>query len=522
MKSKAKIILLIILLILPTILAIISYQLMSGSSINKQGITEMTLIDLNEKEYRFEKSSETLNMADISTNPIEFFLRVNADGVQTTLPEPLKGTKYYQATFISYGREVEYKYYFTAARELCYFVDDSDVCYKIDEEQAQFFLQSEYGMSLFEDATLPVMTLSSGEEIAPAAIDWKYLIGTSEYAEYSHTAEEADASRHTVSGAIEMNFTIQPDLLMVKITEDGNEIFNDIYSNIGNIEIPVGTEISVTADATWAESRELGYSGSATYSFNAVYQDKPVFYISSTTLSVGDFAVLTASNVSDPATITFTSEPELNYTPIFFQDGALFRAFIPLSIKLDHPDSYKFSCGADGVVQEITLNVDQLSESSRNNTEKIGDFKTVLPEVYATQTSTRYFDGIFIDPVTVNTTARLGFARRISDGNGKSFLHEGYDYEATDGGTVQAVNNGVVFYAGIIDNCGNVVVIDHGYGLMTTYVFMSDVTVSEGDVVSTGDKIGTCGYSDYLHLETTIFGVPVDIDPLWKSGVITD
>ena len=523
MKSRAKIVFLILLLILPTILAVAGLKLTGGGTISGSGITGMTLVDLKDKVFTFEKSSAELDPADPTTNPIEFFTRVNGDGTETTLPEPLEGTKYYQATFVSYGRDVEYKYYFTPSRELCYFVDDSGKCFKIDEDEALAFLRSEYGMSLFEDATLPVMTLSGGDEIAPAALSWKYLIAADEYAEYSKVAEgQADTAAHTVAGAIELNFTVKPDILRVRVDKGGEEIFNDLYDNIANLSLDVGSEIGVAVEATWSESRELGYSGEATYSFRAVYQDKPVFYLSATTLSVGDFAVLTATNVGDPSTITFTSEPALNYTPIFFQDGSVYRALIPLSIRHEHPEAYKFTCGADGVNQEISVNVKPLSGGSRNFKEVIGDFKNQLPEVYSTQTAKRYFDGIFIDPVTVNTTARLGFGRTISNGKGSSFIHEGYDYAATNGGTVQAVNNGVVIYAGELADCGHLVVIDHGYGLMTTYVYMSTVTVQKGDEVKTGDKIGTCGYGDYLHLETTVFGVSVDIDPLWKAGVITD
>ena len=52
--------------------------------------------------------------------------------------------------------------------------------------------------------------------------------------------------------------------------------------------------------------------------------------------------------------------------------------------------------------------------------------------------------------------------------------------------------------------------------------YLSTVTVKAGDEVKTGDKLGTGGYADVIHLETTVFGNPVDIDTLWKSGVITN
>ena len=519
--KKTALIFLIIALLIPSAVAIVNYNLTKNAAVSQQSITEMTLKDLSGKEFSFERTQDELDVKNPASNPIKFFSALNSDAKEAELPEPLMGTEYYKATFTSYGREIVYKYYFTPDSQYCYFVDDSDKSFKISAEHAAAFLSSEYGMSLFDDAKLPVMTLSNGDVIEPAALSWKYLTQSNVYADYESQAEEVDKTQHTISGAIEMEFDIQPDSLMVVVNQDGEEVYNGTYDDIGRVEVSVGSEISVTANATWAESSERGYSGNATYSFNAVYLDKPLFYLGSTTVEVGDFVVLTAKNVADPTSITFASEPELNYTPIFFADGVYYRALIPLSLYDEHPDAYKFTVSADGIVQDINLSVTKRTFKNASSSEKIGDFKAELSAVYNTQTATRYYDGIFTDPV-VDKTAKVGFARNRPDGNGGTHVHEGYDYTARKGGTVSAVNNGVVIYTGDVADCGKVVVVDHGFGLMTTYVYMTSISVSVGDEVKTDQEIGTCGYGDYLHLEVTVFGHPVDLDPLWKSGVITN
>ena len=278
----------------------------------------------------------------------------------------------------------------------------------------------------------------------------------------------------------------------------------------------------MTAAAEWAETDTRTYSGVATYAFNAVYLDKPVFYLGENSVEVGDFVVLTAKNITDPSTISFSAEPDINYTPIFFQDGVYYRALIPISIKTEHPESYLFTCSADGVTQEITMNVSARRQKTTTTAEKAGDFKTSLASVYATQTATKYFSGIFTDPFEHEKTAKIGFYNKRPDADGNTVIHEGYDYPTESGETICAVNNGIVLYAAEAENCGNIVVVDHGYGLMTTYVYLSAVTVKAGDEVKTGDKLGTGGYTDVIHLETTVFGYPVDIDTLWKYGVITN
>ncbi|MBR1663905.1 MAG: M23 family metallopeptidase, partial [Ruminococcus sp.] len=62
---------------------------------------------------------------------------------------------------------------------------------------------------------------------------------------------------------------------------------------------------------------------------------------------------------------------------------------------------------------------------------------------------------------------------------------------------------------------GNYVVIDHGNGYWTLYGHMQYTTVSLGDTVSQGQKIGvvgTTGWStgDHCHFEVRQNGEPVD------------
>jgi murein DD-endopeptidase MepM/ murein hydrolase activator NlpD len=56
----------------------------------------------------------------------------------------------------------------------------------------------------------------------------------------------------------------------------------------------------------------------------------------------------------------------------------------------------------------------------------------------------------------------------------------------------------LVCYSGYLDYAGYIVVIDHGLGLKTWYYNMgSDVTVSIGDRVERGQKIGVTGDSGF-------------------------
>jgi len=69
----------------------------------------------------------------------------------------------------------------------------------------------------------------------------------------------------------------------------------------------------------------------------------------------------------------------------------------------------------------------------------------------------------------------------------------GTDYAGAVGAPIRAANRGVVrlvdrFYLG-----GNVVYIDHGEGLVTAYLHLSQHRVAEGDTVAQGAVIGLVG-----------------------------
>ena len=90
-------------------------------------------------------------------------------------------------------------------------------------------------------------------------------------------------------------------------------------------------------------------------------------------------------------------------------------------------------------------------------------------------------------------------------------LHTGIDIGAASGTAVLAANKGTVIKAGWNNSYGNVVMIDHGGGIVTLYAHNSKLAVKTGDVVSRGQTIsyvGSTGMSTgpHLHFEVRING----------------
>lgn len=107
------------------------------------------------------------------------------------------------------------------------------------------------------------------------------------------------------------------------------------------------------------------------------------------------------------------------------------------------------------------------------------------------------------------------FGHRISPFTGRRELHAAYDIANRDGTPIVAPADGVVTFAGKKYLYGNLLVIDHGYGLVTRYGHLKAFEIKRGDKVKRGDviaKMGNTGRSTgpHLHYEVRLNGVPVN------------
>jgi len=98
--------------------------------------------------------------------------------------------------------------------------------------------------------------------------------------------------------------------------------------------------------------------------------------------------------------------------------------------------------------------------------------------------------------------------------------HRAVDIAAQPGTPVTAADRGIVVRAGWNNQgYGNFVVIDHNIDFVTLYAHLSEIFVSEGQVVAPGEPLGTVGSTGnstgpHLHFEIRDFGHL--IDPLGK------
>lgn len=125
------------------------------------------------------------------------------------------------------------------------------------------------------------------------------------------------------------------------------------------------------------------------------------------------------------------------------------------------------------------------------------------------------FEGFSIPVQDVPVTGVYG-SRRTFNGEERSW-HKGVDYAAPIGTPVRAPADGVVT-AALPETFfnGNIMTIDHGYGIFTIYAHLDAIKAEEGARVKEGDVIatvGNTGRSTGPHLHWGVYWHNVALDP---------
>ena len=152
----------------------------------------------------------------------------------------------------------------------------------------------------------------------------------------------------------------------------------------------------------------------------------------------------------------------------------------------------------------------QYTEPSPEQLERIHQDKTIKQDVFSHTDSEREWSGKFRPPVEAKISDVFGTQRMF---NGKvQSVHQGLDYAVPGGTPVSAVNAGTVLLASPLYFEGNCVVLDHGQGLMTLYLHLSEIKVKQGERIERGQQIGLSGGTGrasgpHLHLAVRWQGI---------------
>jgi murein DD-endopeptidase MepM/ murein hydrolase activator NlpD len=147
-----------------------------------------------------------------------------------------------------------------------------------------------------------------------------------------------------------------------------------------------------------------------------------------------------------------------------------------------------------GVLRELLGAIEQRLANVRSGVERRQALAAATPSIW---------------PVTGWLSS--GYGSRQDPFNGGSDFHPGLDISANHGRAVMATADGTVLSAAYGGAYGNLIVIDHGFGITTRYGHLSRFAVTNGQSVRRGEVIGYVGStgrstSPHLHYEILVNG----------------
>jgi murein DD-endopeptidase MepM/ murein hydrolase activator NlpD len=163
-------------------------------------------------------------------------------------------------------------------------------------------------------------------------------------------------------------------------------------------------------------------------------------------------------------------------------------------------------------VQRLTLpreKVELTEEVLRRVLEENREVKEILLRIRRE----KLWHNPFIRPLDGPITSPFGL-RRILNGKPRS-PHSGVDISAPLDSIVFSCNDGIVVFVKELYLGGKTVIIDHGFGLFSIYMHLSEILVKEGEKLRVGDSIGLVGSTGratgpHLHWGMRLIGARID------------
>ena len=145
-----------------------------------------------------------------------------------------------------------------------------------------------------------------------------------------------------------------------------------------------------------------------------------------------------------------------------------------------------------GLLRDLLQGLESRLQSVQSGVEKRNKLAAATPSIW---------------PAAGWLTSSVG--NRRDPFTGGADFHPGLDISADRGSPVYATADGKVVHASTYSAYGNLVRIDHGFGLESRYGHLQTIAVAVGSTVKRGDKIGTVGSTGratgpHLHYEVRV------------------
>ena len=239
--------------------------------------------------------------------------------------------------------------------------------------------------------------------------------------------------------------------------------------------------------------------------------------------------IVTTVDPNTPPTVEVDGQPQT-----VFRSAGKYRALVPTS-PLSTPGKMTVRVRGDnrtsnlGVwlknrsfpIQRIWLSGKASRPATQLELDKVAAFKQLV-------TPQKFWQGNFLRPNPNRVSTGFGVRRYYNNVFARDYYHKGVDYAGGYGSPVVAPAAGRVRLVGREDGGfhvhGNVVGIDHGQGVLSIFMHLQDIDVTEGAMIQAGQRIGTIGStgaSTGPHLHWGVYVNQIAVDPVpWRFGSI--
>ncbi len=535
-KISAKKILLALFLILPTLLAIISfYMIYNNLYFSSSNIYDITLYgpdgELIDSERNYLRNAEKDGLVSLFSPITENF----KDTVR--IPEDFDRTNHFRAEVQYMNTKTEYDFYFSVDSMVGYCTVGMN-SYKLSGSDTEKFLSSSFAEELYLSSIPPVMYSISGNVITPETVTWNYKTVDGFYNLTENYVSTDEVNTYDMSGALGISFDKKPSRCTVKVFKDNNLVYAGDSSGISNLSFEKDEALRLEVKSDWDYTEGVKYYGSATYVFNATVSERAEFHLTGDTFAVDSFCGIFCTNVKDPSKIEFISEPPFPNKPEFELSRENAVALLPITPETD-TGKYKVILKYGATTQTFTINIkmrvgsemlecaadevtlkNALSESTQN---KILELKSFVTEKSKGE---KLFYGAFLDyrfeDIGATQYSHFGDAY-VNYPQDKVYFSDGHEYrfDVVGGVSIPALNSGLVIKNGYNDSLGNYVIISHGCGLATWYAHLSTVDVAVGEYVVKGEMIGKTGVTGLSSSENVMIYVTINgafMNPQYLCG----
>lgn len=498
------------------IIALVAMLYTYATAFQVRNVESMSILS---QEYTFDLEDETTQLLIKKLQVLKQYEQVNS--IDSIVSETLiLDMKYSQEkTFeISLNHDFSSVYITDINKEITYEMDDDFVAwlYMLPPFESIYTYKTPLRHDLVID----------GKKVYGASVDYFYMTADKEW--HAQSIEEDTEPYVMIITEPNVLFSVRSDVgmneVMLKVSKDDKILY----------EKPLEEGIYQPADnghyiyevtSSWQDTL---YYGSESTLFIVEAQYSPVFTASSDSISQGEFIIIQGSKIYDPESLYIDQSYMEGLS--FEKNGDSYECLIP-STYYTTPGVYTINYGVGQYEYELTfevkarefnlqyLTVNEKTTQTTQTAEAYAEYNkyykpALLKNVYQSEAS-HLTNQSFVLPVTGRITTEFGVQRYVND-KPTSYPHSGLDIANDTGTEVISTYDGEVVLSMPLLVTGNTVVISHGNGIFSSYLHMDSLNVEEGDIVKTGETIGTIGstgFSTGPHLHFTISYYKMNLEP---------